>query len=461
MEAVYILFFYFLVMMVTSYFLTRKQDSLQGFLVGNRNMGTVQSAMSIAATWIWAPALFVSAEKAYSNGWPGLFWFVVPNILCLLAFIPFAKRIREQMPEGFSLAGYMAGKYRSDRVKNTYLLQLGALAILSTAVQLLAGGKILAGLLGIGFVPTMIVLAVIAYSYSQFSGIQASVTTDAVQMVMILGVCLLLVPWALSMEGGVADMLRGINGVGYNYDGLFTASGIELFFAFGLPTAIGLMSGPFGDQCFWQRAFSIRKDKIGKAFALGTLFFGVVPISMGLLGFIAAGQGLVADKSVVNYALVAKLFPGWVTVPFLFMVISGLLSTVDSNLCAVASLVPDVKKNAALEHTKMAMAALLIAGIAIASIQGITVTHLFLVYGTLRATTMLPTVCTLLGYKLDKEGICYGIWTAMLLGLPVFGYGTMLDESLYKTIGCLVALLTGVIVALGYEVWKNEYSSKV
>lgn len=59
---------YTLLMLGVSYLLTRRQTTLQGFLVGDRRMGTIKSAMSIAATWIWAPALFVSAEKAYSNG---------------------------------------------------------------------------------------------------------------------------------------------------------------------------------------------------------------------------------------------------------------------------------------------------------------------------------------------------------------------------------------------------------
>ena len=65
---------YTLLMLGVSYLLTRRQTTLQGFLVGDRRMGTIKSAMSIAATWIWAPALFVSAEKAYSNGWPCLLY---------------------------------------------------------------------------------------------------------------------------------------------------------------------------------------------------------------------------------------------------------------------------------------------------------------------------------------------------------------------------------------------------
>lgn len=61
--------------------------------------------------------------------------------------------------------------------------------------------------------------------------------------------------------------------------------------SFGLSTAIGLISGPFGDQSFWQRAFSVKKGMIGKAFMVGALLFALVPISMGAMGFIAAGSG--------------------------------------------------------------------------------------------------------------------------------------------------------------------------
>lgn len=216
------------------------------------------------------------------------------------------------------------------------------------------------------------------------------------------------------------------------------------------------MAGPFGDQCFWQRAFSIKEGKIAKAFALGTGVFAIVPLSMGILGFIAAGYGYSAtDKGIVNYELVAQLFPEWVTLPFLFMVISGLLSTIDSNLCAAASLVTDAKKDVEMWHTKAAMAVLLLAGILIASVPGITVTHLFLIYGTLRSTTMLPTMLTLLGKRLPEKGICYGVGLAIIIVLPVFALGTVLNLSTIKIIGCLVATLTGTIVALTWGLFNR------
>lgn len=449
MYGVIVLVAYFLLMMGATVILTKKESNTESFYVGNRNMGTISSAMSIAATWIWAPALFVSAEKAYLNGIPGLFWFLVPNILCLILFIPFAKRMREQMPKGITLSGYMEERYQSQKVKKVYAFQLTSLTILSTAVQLLAGGKILSTITGIPFVTMTIILAVIAFSYAQFSGIRASVLTDTLQMVLILVACVVLVPWALSMDTGISDLVVGLAGKTGEYGSLFSAKGLEVFFGFGLPTAIGLIAGPFGDQCFWQRTFSISKKKIGKAFLLGAILFGIVPLSMGLLGFIAAGSGFVAvDQSIVNFELITHLFPKWVTIPVLFMLISGLLSTVDSNLCAIASLSTDFIKTNNLKVSKMVMVGLLILGIAVANIPGLAVSHLFLIYGTLRATTLLPTVMTLKGKKLSAKGVYYGIIASLVAGLPIFAYGTLFNIAVYKTMGSLVTVLLAGIVAI-------------
>ncbi len=120
-----VLLTYVAVMLGVTVLMTKKENNIERFCVGNRNSGWMVSALSIAATWIWAPALFISTENAYTKGFAGLFWFLVPNVLCLILFIPFAKKIREEMPEGITLSGYMYGKYHSKAVKNIYLFQLG------------------------------------------------------------------------------------------------------------------------------------------------------------------------------------------------------------------------------------------------------------------------------------------------------------------------------------------------
>lgn len=327
-----VLLIYTVIMFGITVLMTKKENNIEKFCVGNRNTGWMVSALSIAATWIWAPALFTSTENAYTKGFAGLFWFLVPNVLCLILFIPFAKKIREEMPEGITLSGYMFEKYHSRAVKNTYLFQLGALSALSTGVQLLAGSKILSMLTRIPFAAMTVIIAVIAFSYSQFSGIKASILTDAIQMVFMLAASIGFVAFGVKNGGGIETLVTGLGGATGDASSLFSKRGWEIFLGFGLPTTIGLISGPFGDQCFWQRAFCVKKDRMGRAFFVGALLFGIVPLSMGMLGFIGVGMRYAAsDTGVINFELISILFPVWAVIPFLFMIVSGLLSTVDSS----------------------------------------------------------------------------------------------------------------------------------
>lgn len=448
MKGIIILAVYAAVMLLATVTLTKKEKNVERFCVGSRSEGWLLSALSIGATWIWAPALFTSTEKAYTAGWVGLFWFLVPNVLCLILFIPFAKRIRREMPEGMTLSGYMKEKYQSDGVKRVYLFQLIGLAVLSTGVQLLAGSQILSSVTGLPFWAVTILLALIALSYSLFSGIKASMLTDAIQMIFMLIACGLFVISGVRSTG-VQGILEGLYGQSGEYTSLFSGKGFEIFLSFGLPTAVGLISGPFGDQSFWQRAFAVKKEKLGRSFLLGAILFGMVPLSMGIIGFIGAGVGYqVENLSVINFELIQYLFPAWAVIPFLFMIVSGLLSTVDSNLCSVSSLTTDIAGTGDLKKSKAAMVALLAAGILIANIPGMTVTNLFLFYGTLRASTLLPTVLTLKGVRLSAKGIIIGVIAALVVGLPIFAYGSILSSGIYKTVGSLTTVLLAGLAAL-------------
>lgn len=448
-QTILVLIVYTVVMLLSTVLMTNKESNVERFCVGNRNAGWLVSSLSIAATWIWAPALFTSTENAYTKGFAGLFWFLVPNVLCLILFIPFAKRIRVEMPAGITLSGYMYEKYHSKAVRNAYLFQLSVLSALSTGVQLLAGSKILSILTGIPFSAMAVIMALIAFSYSQFSGIRASILTDAIQMIFMLTVGICFMVFSVKNGGGLETLVTGLGGAAGDAGFLFSNRGWDIFLGFGFPTTIGLLSGPFGDQCFWQRAFCVRKDRIGRAFLVGALLFGIVPLSMGILGFVGAGMGYVAeDTGLINFELIITLLPDWAVLPFLFMIVSGLLSTIDSNLCAISSLTTDILRENTLGKTKFSMILLLAVGIAVANIPGLTVTHLFLMYGTLRAATLLPTIFTLIGVKLKAQGVVAGIIFALVIGLPIFGYGNIRGIAVYKTAGSLLTVILSGAVAL-------------
>lgn len=76
-----ILAIYAVVMITATLIFTKKEKNVERFCVGSRKENWIMSALSIAATWIWAPALFVSTEKAYANGFVGLFGFGTKRIM--------------------------------------------------------------------------------------------------------------------------------------------------------------------------------------------------------------------------------------------------------------------------------------------------------------------------------------------------------------------------------------------
>lgn len=435
---------YFLFIIGMTIFVQTPKDK-SDYLAGGHNVGTISTALSVAATWIWAPALFVSAEKAYISGYAGLLWFLVPNIICLLLFIPFAIRLRNKMPYGFTISQLMNETY-GRKVKNIYVTQLSLLSLLSTIVQLVAGGKIISIMTGIPFYLTTIILGGVALFYSLNKGIRASIFTDAIQMVLILLACFILVPMAINING-IQPITEGFKGIGHDTT-FFNHNGIELMLAFGIPTTIGLIAGPFGDQNFYQRIFSVKRDKIKQSMILGAIAFAIVPLGMGILGFTAAGIGYKgADTSVINFELIRAILPQWAGVVFLFVLLSGLLSTIDSNLNSISSLVNDVVKDARVSHLKWAMVILTVASITLSNID-MSIVDFFLIYGILRATTFGTTVMTLLGYEFKANGVFYGVLVALVVGVPTFVYAKINDILWLNISASIFTLVISVIIAM-------------
>ena len=54
---------YFAAMIALVFFLRKREKTKEEFLVANRSMPWLLTAFSMAATWVWAPSMFVASEK--------------------------------------------------------------------------------------------------------------------------------------------------------------------------------------------------------------------------------------------------------------------------------------------------------------------------------------------------------------------------------------------------------------
>ena len=106
------------------------------------------------------------------------------------------------------------------------------------------------------------------------------------------------------------------------------------------------------------------------------------------------------------------------------------------------------------------MVLLVVGGITIANIPGLTILYLFLFYGTLRASTLLPTVITLLKKDVSEVGMFWGIIASITVGLPIFAYGNIYRILPLIIGGSLFAVLaSGIIVLAASRFEKNSQRS--
>ncbi len=434
-------FFGAAMLFVTWFFTRHTRIDSEYFLMAGRNVPWWLGAGSIASSWIWAPALFISSQMAYQLGLPGIFWFVFPNVLAVAVFILLAPRIRAEFPQGHTFAEFIGQKFGDERLRKIYFFGHAFYQLMAVSVQLFAGGSLLLLLTGIPLEQSMLALSAIVLSYSWLSGLRSSIVTDFVQMGFILVGLALVIPPALSAAGGFPRVLSGLGGVTGRHASLFDPA---VAFSFGLVTSIGLIAGALSDQQFWQRVFAFEEKSVVPGFLAGALLFGLVPVALSLLGFLAAapGSGIAlpagVDSSMIGVVAVAHLLPSGFLLIFLLMLLSGLCSTFDSALSAFSSLYAvDTRKYVVSEDLRAAKAGMLFilfAGLAVAFvtayIPGFGLKQLWWIFNAVAASLVVPTVLSLYWKRLTADGAFYGVCASLFLGLPAFVYGNLVDNPL-------------------------------
>lgn len=469
-----------LVMVIITYVFARWEGfrSLQGFLVAGRDVNWLLGAVSIAASWIWAPALFISVQMAYQKGLPGIFWFTFPNIIAIGVYTFLAPRIRKMLPYGFTLPQWIYHRLKSRRVHLMYLFPYFFYQLMAVSVQLFAGGSLVSLLTGIPITHVMVIMSIIVLAYSLISGLEASMVTDLIQFFMIIAGVFIVVPWAVSAAGGWRSIQAGLGGITGRFTDILDPS---VALSFGIVTAIGLLSGAISDQQYWQRSFAIKEKNLAASFLFGALMFGMIPVILSLLGFIAAGPSSNiaipsgVDVSMVGVLAVKALLPPFAMVVFVLMLLSALFSTLDSGIMAASSMyVIDVVSHTSQEErvlekigkreplspqetqaalqmdkrgvrdSRIAMFGIVIAGllVALASsyLPSFGLKQLWWVFNTIAACVVVPTILSLYWSKLDERGVFWGVLVAFILGIPGFIYGNMIDNPVW-TVGSSIFII--------------------
>ena len=461
----FMLAFFFFMFYLSKWWSGGFDQTKSRYLVADRELGLWQTGMSVGASYIWAPAMFISATRAYEQGFVGFWWYMIGNIIALLLYALLVNRVINRWPQGFTLSDFM-GVQHSGRVRAVFWLSLIGLTIGAFATQLLAGGLFIKFLTGMDYFWATIILTAVPFLYCVFFGFKASVITDvtkmAIMFVVAVGAAFMIVN-----NTGVDAVIKGMNGISGEFVSFFDDKGIMVATTFGIAALIGLTSGTAGDQALWQRAFAVKDPTTRRnGFLLGMLFYCSVPFAMATIGWAAAGAGfkIAGGNQYINAAFIADQLPIWAVMAFGVMILAGITSILDSKMSALSCIAGhDIAKkiyrnptdSQAIMTGKISMALLCVIAVAIANIPGVKLVHLFLSYGAIRASTALPTLLVMYrGKPLAEPGVFWGCLTGMFVGVPMLIYGTLNTIPWATVFGMSWAFFASGIIAW---LWTRHY----
>ncbi len=500
-QGLLVIAFFGIVMFILTWVTTRSTiwtSTQNGFLYAGRSVTSVPAAFSIAASWVWAPALFVSVQKSYELGLSGLFWFTAPNVVAVIIYAFLGPSIRKKLPGGFSIPDWIGHRFHSEGEKTSALLHRLYLVpylwyqVMAITVQLFVGGMLLNFLTGIPVSWGMVLMLAVVLSYALISGLRASIVTDFLQMALILIGIAVVTPWTIATTGwdGIAKGFGGIKGIENMFD-----PGVA--FSFGIVTSLGLIAGSISDQQFWQRCFAIRPDRLVPSFILAGFLFAVVPLGLSVLGFAAANPDLgIAPPEgtglpMIGVAAVAQLLPSWVMIAFVVMLLAGLASTLDSGLMAGASLyaidmqartseeqeilrkqrlgltLSPAEEQIRVSHEQKSVRrarhgalAITAAGLAVALIVQylFPLDRLWWIFNGVATMFVVPTLLSIFWNRLSARGVIFGL-AAASIGMIFFVYGNYIQNdtiTVYSAVGMIAVNLLFCLLFRRAVPWQEN-----
>jgi sodium/proline symporter len=272
------------------------------------------------------------------------YWVIVGEMIGITASWGFISRKLKRLgdeTDSITLPDVLAAKF-DDR---WHLIRGVAVAIIAVMVttyvsaQMVATGKAFSGFIDLDYRAGVIIGAVIIISYTFVGGYKAVSYTDVVQGVLMLGGLIVVPLVAVNAAGGWGQMTATL----HDYDPGF----IDMFSVFDGSTAgfvaaasfaaIGL---PFlGVPQMLIRYMSARDDEELKKARI----VSIVVLFIFLFGAVTAGIAgralfpALADSELVFPTLASELFPPLLTGLLLVIVLSAIMSTVDSLLLLASS----------------------------------------------------------------------------------------------------------------------------
>lgn len=325
---------YMLIMLGVGFYASKKTHSVTEFMVAGRGMPLWLCSMTVIATWFGGAMMLGGAGSAYDDGMLGVIEDPWGGALALLLIGFFFARMFRRL-RIITVVDFMEqrfGRLASFGIVITTLFS----NIVWVGAMLVAFGVVFASLTSIPMEQGIIGGAIVIFVYTAVGGMWAVALTDFVQMLVIMiGLVILLTVVLIDVGGwsAISPLLAEntfrmlpLENTGEQWLNYLRAW-----------TIIGVVD--ISAQTLFQRVASAKNERVAQnSFyigAVGYLFFGMIPIFLGIIGSVTMPD-LASSETIIPAMAIAHLHPVAIAI-FVGAMLAAIMSSADSALLATAS----------------------------------------------------------------------------------------------------------------------------
>ena len=425
-----------------------RRQSAESYWVAERRYHTSRVTASLVATIFGASSTMGIIGLGYSRGLTGAWWSLIGG----LALIPFsfflASRVR--LLNVYTLPDVLKNAY-GQRVA----LPAGVMISLAwcgiIAAQLIAGGRLLAGLLSLDFQFALGIVAIVFILYTFWGGQLSVIRTDFWQLFLFLGGLFVSLAFLISSQGPLAAVWKQVPSEHWRFP-VSTAFGwYEILVFYPLIVGLPYLVGPD----IYSRVLCARNDRVARHSAL-LAALTVIPLSflLALFGVLARARfaGIPAEMALPE--TISVLMPvglkGLIVVGFL----GAIMSSADTCLISASTIltlnvIGPLRKASKEENLRVTRGALLVVGGAawiIAGLQQGIISSLLLGYTVFVGGVVLPTLASFYRERL-KITSTGALWAIMVGGDDSYAWkdrrGALCEGCVHERGRGLLAAMAG------------------
>ena len=454
---------------------SRKHQDLTNYLTAGRNVGTLSLTTSLVASALGAWILFGPASAATWGGIGSVIGYSLGTAFPMVALIFLGTKIRKVFPRGNTLTEFIHHKLGKNLFKLILILIIFYMFIFLCA-EVTAVSMLVNYISGTPLWLTATLVVVTTLIYTLYGGLRASILTDNLQFFIVLILLFICAYYLFSLN---SDSIS-FQVIQTNSSHLLSSKYIPNYTA-GLTFFIAVAATNLFHQGNWQRVFAAKNNEVLKK-SLWISFFVIIPIVffMGISGIIAVSLDSKVNPDLAFFSILLKDKTEFLSVLIIILAVSLAVSTIDTLVNAISSLVVvdgknfygNLKKNDFLRLSKIFIIILCIISLIIAS-KGFSILYLFLLADLLCCAAVFTVFYGFYQKEFNERNAMISILIGLFFGLLLFPnpdfsksilVGTLLVFDLFPQVisssllfwSFLVATLAPAIAIVSYDSFKRR-----